>query len=145
VPRGLGDNVRPFRRPPRRRGGGGLPVSPLVRNLLVLAVIAAVLTAIGQASQQALTVLQLLLSLLLLAAMAYFGYTIWRENRGTFSLMSTRLRLLLYGSVLALAVVVATSSLWVDSTLKFLLCLVLIGGLGYVIYRVWQESRRYYY
>jgi hypothetical protein len=59
--------------------------------------------------------------------------------------MSTRLRLALYGSVLGLVVVIATSSLWVSDLVTSLLFFALIGGLGYVIWRIWEESRRYYY
>ena len=74
------------------------------------------------------------------------AYRVWRENRGTFSLMSTRLRLdaLRIGArarardrdFVALGDAVFSTSL---------LFFGLIGGLGYVIWRVWEESRRYYY
>jgi hypothetical protein len=124
---------------------GLVRIDPFVRNLLILAVVAAAVTAIGRTSSQVLSALYLIASLALIVGLVLLAYRVWRENRGTFSLMSTRLRLALYGSVLGLVVVIATSSLWVSGLLTSLLFFALIGGLGYVIWRVWEESRRYYY
>jgi len=122
-----------------------LHIDPFVRNLAILCVVAAGVTAIGRTSSRVLSALYLVASLALIVGLALLAYRVWRENRGTFSLMSTRLRLMLYGSVLGLVVVIATSSLWVTDLLTSLLFFGLIGGLGYVIWRVWEESRRYYY
>jgi FtsH-binding integral membrane protein len=124
---------------------GLVRIDPFVRNLLILAVVAAAVTAIGRTSSQVLSVLYLIASLALIVGLVALAYRVWKENRGTFSLMSTRLRLALYGSVLGLVVVIATSSLWVSGLLTSLLFFALVGGLGYVIWRVWEESRRYYY
>jgi FtsH-binding integral membrane protein len=120
-------------------------ISPFVRNLLILAVVAGLVTAIGRTSQRVLSALYLVASFALIVGLVALAYRVWKENRGTFSLMSTRLRLALYGSVLGLVVVIATSSLWVSGLLTSLLFFALVGGLGYVIWRVWEESRRYYY
>ena len=120
-------------------------IDPFVRNLLILCVVAAGVTAIGRTSQRVLSALYLVASLALIVGLIALAYRVWRENRGTFSLMSTRLRLALYGSVLGLVLVIATSSLWVSSLFTSILFFLLLGGLGYVIWRVWEESRRYYY
>jgi FtsH-binding integral membrane protein len=122
-----------------------LRIDPFVRNLLILAVVAAGVTAIGRTSARVLSALYLVASLALIVGLVALAYRVWRENRGTFSLMSTRLRLALYGSVIALVIVIATSSLWVSNLLTSLVFFALVGGLGYVIWRVWEESRRYYY
>lgn len=124
---------------------GAARISPFVRNLLVVAVVAGLVTAIGRTSQRVLSALYLVASFALIVGLVALAYRVWKENRGTFSLMSTRLRLALYGSVLGLVVVIATSSLWVSDLLTSLLFFALVGGLGYVIWRVWEESRRYYY
>jgi hypothetical protein len=124
---------------------GLVRIDPFIRNLLILAVVAAAVTAIGRTSSQVLSVLYLIASLALIIGLVALAYRVWKENRGTFSLMSTRLRLALYGSVLGLVVVILTSSLWVSGLLTSLLFFALVGGLGYVIWRVWEESRRYYY
>ncbi|MEA2187503.1 MAG: hypothetical protein QOK16_2514 [Solirubrobacteraceae bacterium] len=122
-----------------------LRIDPFVRNLLILAVVAAGVTAIGRTSARVLSALYLVASLALIVGLVALAYRVWRENRGTFSLMSTRLRLALYGSVIALVIVIATSSLWVSNLLTSLVFFALVGGLGYVIWRIWEESRRYYY
>ncbi len=122
-----------------------LHIDPFLRNLAILCVVAAGVTAIGRTSSRVLSALYLVASLALIVGLVLLAYRVWRENRGTFSLMSTRLRLMLYGSVLGLVVVIATSSLWVTDLLTSVLFFGLIGGLGYVIWRVWEESRRYYY
>jgi hypothetical protein len=122
-----------------------LRIDPFVRNLLILAVVAAGVTAIGRTSARVLSALYLVASLALIVGLVALAYRVWRENRGTFSLMSTRLRLALYGSVIALVVVIATSSLWVSNLLTSLVFFALVGGLCYVIWRIWEESRRYYY
>jgi hypothetical protein len=122
-----------------------LSIDPFVRNMLIIALVAAGITAIGRSSQRVLSALYTVASLALIVGLLLLAYRVWRENRGTFSLMSPKLQLALYGSVLALVVVIATSSLWVSGLLTSLLFFALIGGLGYVIWRVWEESRRYYY
>ena len=124
---------------------GTVRIDPFIRNLLILALVAAGMTAIGRTSSRVLSALYLIASLGLIVGLVVLAYRVWRENRGTFSLMSTRLRLALYGSVLALVVVIATSSLWVSGLFTSLLFFAIVGGLGYVIWRVWEESRRYYY
>jgi hypothetical protein len=124
---------------------GLVRIDPFIRNLLILAVVAAVMTAIGRTSSRVLSALYLVASLALIVGLVLLAYRVWKENRGTFSLMSTRLRVALYGAVVALVVVIATSSLWVSGLFTSLLFFALVGGLGYVIWRVWEESRRYYY
>jgi hypothetical protein len=126
----------------RRRS---LAIDPFVRNLGIIALVAAAITAIGHTSQRVLSALYTIASLALILGLLLLAYRVWKENRGTFSLMSTKLRLALYGSVAALVVVIATSSLWVHGLFTSLLFFGLLGGLGYVIWRVWEESRRYYY
>jgi hypothetical protein len=124
---------------------GSLQIDPFVRNLGIIALVAAAITAIGHTSQRVLSALYTIASLALILGLLLLAYRVWKENRGTFSLMSTKLRLALYGSVAALVIVIATSSLWVSGLLTSLLFFGLLGGLGYVIWRVWEESRRYYY
>ena len=120
-------------------------VTPLVRNLAILALLAGAVTAAGRVGGLVLAILIGLAKLAFLVALGMVAYSVWRQNRGTFQLMSARLRLLLYGSVLLLVAVVLTADFWVSSFLTAVAFFVVIGGLGFVIYRVWEESRRYYY
>jgi hypothetical protein len=126
----------------RRRS---LHIDPFVRNLAIVALVAAAITAVGETSQRVLSGLYTVASLALIAGLLLLAYRVWKENRGTFSLMSTKLRLALYGSVVGLVIVIASSSLWVHDLVSSLLFFLLIAVFGYVIWRVWEESRRYYY
>jgi hypothetical protein len=129
----------------RRRRRRSFHVPTLVRNLLILAAIAALVTATGEASARLLSAILIVANLALFGAMLYFGYTIWRQNRGTFDLMEPRLRYALYGCSIAIAVVVLTAPLWVRGFASSAVFFLLLAGLGFAIWRLWQESRRYYY
>jgi hypothetical protein len=117
---------------------------PLWRNLGIVAVIAALLTGAGQGGRVA-GILFLILRILFLL-LASIAFTVWRQNRGTFGLMPLRSRVLLYGSAIGIVLLVATGDLWASSSaLAALVFFAALFGLGYVLYRCWQESRRYFY
>ena len=118
---------------------------PLWRNLGIVAVISAALTAAGQGGRVA-GILFLILRVLFLLVLAGIAVTVWRQNRGTFGLMPLRSRILLYGSAIGIVLLIATGDLWAGSSAAAaLLFVVVLFGLGYVLYRCWQESRRYFY
>ena len=120
--------------------------NPLIRNLGIVALAAAGLTALGQAGSAITSVLFLILRIAFLVVLAGLALSIWRQNRGTFGLMPLRTRILLYGSVIGIVLLVVTADLWASSSpLAALLFFAVLGGLGYILYRCWQESRRYYY
>ena len=64
----------------RRRRRRSFHVPALARNLLILAAIAAVITATGEASARLLSAILIVANLALFGAMLYFGYTIWRRT-----------------------------------------------------------------
>lgn len=118
---------------------------PLWRNLGILAVIAALLTAAGQGGRVGGIVFVILRVLFLLVLVAV-AFSVWRQNRGTFGLMPLRSRILLYGSAIGLVLLIATADLWASSSAPAaLLFFAALFGCGYVLYRCWQESRRYFY
>jgi hypothetical protein len=118
---------------------------PLWRNLGIVAVVSAVLTAAGQGGRVA-GILFLVLRIVFLLVLASIAFTVWRQNRGTFGLMPLRSRVLLYGSAIGLVVLIATADLWAGSSaLASLVFFAALFALGYVLYRCWQESRRYFY
>jgi hypothetical protein len=118
---------------------------PLWRNLGIVAVVSAVLTAAGPGGRVA-GILFLVLRVVFLVVLASIAFTVWRQNRGTFGLMPLRSRILLYGSAIGLVVLIATADLWAGSSaLASLVFFAALFGLGYVLYRCWQESRRYFY
>ena len=59
--------------------------------------------------------------------------------------MEPRLRYALYGCAIALALVVLSAPLWVRGFASSVAVLPALAGLGFAIWRLWQESRRYYY
>jgi hypothetical protein len=122
----------------------GVRIPVLARNLLIVAAIAAVLALTERVSGQVVQFLSAAARIALLGAFLWWGYGLWRENRGTFSL-SNRLRYGLYATVAALVIVIVTSIFWAKTFVTTLIFFALVAGLGYVIYRIWQESRRYYY
>ena len=86
----------------------------------------------------------LLLRALLIAAFIYFGWVMWRENRGQLQRLPDRPRAMIYAALALLVVLLAASFLFVTSFAVSLLFLVLIAGLGYLIYRLWTDAQRYY-
>jgi hypothetical protein len=118
----------------------------LVRNLGIVALVAAGLTALGEAGSEITSLLFLILRIAFLVALAGLAISIWRQNRGTFGLMPARSKAMLYGGVIGIVLLVVTADLWAGrSPLAALVFFVALGGCGYLCYRGWQESRRYYY
>ena len=118
---------------------------PLWRNLGIVAVVSAVLTAAGQGGRVA-GILLLILRVLFVLVLVGIAFSVWRQNRGTFGLMPLRSRVLLYGSAIGLVLLIATADLWASSSAPaVLLFFGALFGCGYVLYRCWQESRRYFY
>jgi hypothetical protein len=117
----------------------------LARNLGIVALAAAVVTALGSYGSGALSLLFAVANIAFLVALGWFAYVTWRENRGTFGLMPTGKRYLLYASVVALALLLASGPFWVHGFALAVLFFAAIGGLGFLVWWLWQESRRYYY
>jgi hypothetical protein len=118
----------------------------LVRNLAAVALVAVGLTALGQAGSQITSLLFLVLRIVFLVVLAGLALSIWRQNRGTFGLMPARSKAMLYGGVAGIVLLVVTADLWAGSSpLAALLFFAALAGCGYLSYRGWQESRRYYY
>ena len=117
-----------------------------VRNLFIVGLIAAGITAAGEGGSQVTWTIFLILRVAFLLALGWLAWTVWRENRGTFRLMPLRSQVMLYASGFGIVVLVVTADLWAGrSPLAALLFFVLLAGCGYLLYRGWQESRRYYY
>ncbi len=120
--------------------------STLWRNLAIIGLVAAALTAAGEAGSEVTDILFLILRVAFLLALGYIAWTVWRQNRGTFRLMPMRSQVMLYGSVAGIVLLVVTADLWASSSpLASLLFFAALAACGYLLYRGWQESRRYYY
>jgi hypothetical protein len=119
-------------------------VSPTVRNVLIIVAAAAVLFALGSLGSSAASLMLAILSLLILAGLLYFGYTLYRDNRSQLQWVPRNHKIALYAAGAVIVLTLLTSWFWATTLATSLLMFLLLGGSAYVIYRVWQESRRYY-
>ena len=115
-----------------------------IRNICI--VVALVLVVAVPAGGGALAGLVLLvLRILLIAAFIYFGYIMWRENKHKTAWLPARQRAILYAAAALLGILLLAVFFWPAGTLvSALVFLALIGGLGYLIWRILDDSRRYY-
>ncbi len=109
-------------------------------KLGVVALIALVLAA-APGGGSALRLILQLLSIAFFAALAFFGYRMYRENSFTLDSLSDRQRLVLYGSIgLAVLTFTATQRLFVG--VGVLVWLALLGLCSYGVYWALVRSRR---
>ena len=119
-------------------------MSSNVRNILIIVGIALVVVLIGSTGFAVGQLLLTILSLLILAGLLYFGYTLYRQNKSQIQWLPQKHKLALYSAAVIAVLVLLTSWFWATSFATSLLMFAILGGCGYVIYRVWQEARRYY-
>jgi hypothetical protein len=115
-------------------------VSPFVRNLLVLAAIAALIVVFNQ--ETALVTAALLLRIAFFLAIAIVAYFFWRDfGRREISLWSERAQWVFYG---ALALFVLDLGWWFfgDPTGRDALAFFLVlAGCVYAMVRTWRDQR----
>jgi hypothetical protein len=115
-----------------------------VRNLCI--VIALVLVVVIPAGGGQLAGLILLvLRILLIAGFIYFGYIMWRENRHKAAWLPDRQRAILYAAAALLGILLLASFFWPSwNAVSAIVFLAMVGGLAYLIWRILDDSRRYY-
>jgi hypothetical protein len=114
-----------------------------VRNIAI--VVALSLVVMLPAGGQVAGLLSLVLRVGLLAGFLYVGYVLWRENRHRLAWLTARDRLLLYGAVALIALLLLAGFAWpIAGAVGALAYLGLLGGLSYLVWRILQETRRYY-
>jgi len=92
---------------------------------------------------RALDVAAMLLTIVFFAAIALFGFRLYRENQLTLDALEPRQRAILYGSVaLAFLVFTATSLLFAVGLPGVLIWLALLGGASSGVFWVLVRSRR---
>jgi hypothetical protein len=113
-------------------------------NFAIVALIALAFTALP-GGNSTLNVLLTVLGIVFFAAIAMFGYRLYREHRFTLDSLAERERLVLYGSVaLAFLTFVASRRLFaLNGGLGVLIFLALLGLASYGVFWVFQRSRRY--
>ena len=114
----------------------------LARNIAIIAVVALAIVALPGGGTAADTVLAVI-SLAFLAAIAWFGFRLYKENQFTLMSLTDNHRALLYGGVaLAFAALVATPRL-LGNGFGTVVWLAMLAAAGGSLYYVWNESRRY--
>ena len=117
------------------------------RNVLIVVAIAA-LVAFTTGGAIAASYVYAVLQIGMIAGLCYFGWVTWKQNRHQIRWMPKRQQQLFYVAVAALAVVLLTAFVlgffrpWTAFTA--LAYLVVVGGLGFAIWRIWSDAQRYY-
>lgn len=120
-------------------------ISPTVRGLLIVVVIAAAITAAGV--EEGLDYLFLVLQILFLVAIAFALYRLWRRNREEISYWSVRAKVVFYGAAaLAVANVVASFVLpYPSGGRESLVFFAVLALCGFSMWRVWRDQHTYGY
>ena len=85
-----------------------------------------------------------ILGLIFAGGLVFFGYRMYMEHRTTLFMLEDRVRALLYGSVMLVALaLIGTAKLWDEGGLGVLIWLALIGAGVYGCVTVWRVSREY--
>ena len=117
-------------------------MNPLVRGLLIVALVAVVIVVLQL--QATLTALFLLARIAFFLAAAFFAYMLWRERRSDIAEWSRRAQWVFYGAALLLVVdfgwfVLGGGHRGLDALVFFV---VLIAG-GFSMWRVWRDEHTY--
>jgi hypothetical protein len=85
-----------------------------------------------------------ILGLLFAGGLVFFGYRMYMEHRTTLFMLEDRVRALLYGSLVLIALaLLATSRLWNEGGIGVLVWLALIGAGAYGCVTVYRATREY--
>jgi len=115
----------------------------LIRNFAILLVIALAVWQLPGGSTATGTINNLL-GLVFAGGLVFFGYRMYMEHRATLFMLEDRVRALLYGSVVLIALaLIGTSDLWGAGGFGVLVWLALIGAGAYGCVSVWRTSREY--
>jgi hypothetical protein len=109
----------------------------------LIALVALAVTA-APAGGSALNIAGTLLTILLFTAMAMLVYRLYREHRFELDSLTSRQRLVLYGSVgVAFLTLLATNRLFNQGGVGVLLWLALLAACSYGLFWVWTQYRSY--
>ena len=114
-----------------------------VRNFAVIALIAAIIYALGNTGDFALSFLVTLISLAFLAALAWIASRLYREHRVDIDALGTRRRAIVYVALGAGALALTAIDRFWASGLGTVIWLVLLGCCVYALYAVWRSMREY--
>ena len=123
-------------------------MNPTVRGFALILVIAAAITASGQAGDLGLDLVFLILRIAFVVVIALVLFRLWRSNREAISMWSTRSRVIFYGAA-GLALVDLGAALllasWPGSGLEALAFFFVLAACGFAMWRVWRDEHTYGY
>jgi hypothetical protein len=114
-----------------------------VRNVLVIAGLAAIVYALGNTGDFAVNFLVQLISLAFLAALAWVGSRLYREHRIDLYSLGTRRRTIVYVALGVAALALSAVTRLLATGFGTVVWLVLLAGAVYALYAVWRSSREY--
>ena len=118
-----------------------MTVKTNVRNVLVIALMAAVVYAFGTTGDVALNTLVTAITLAFFAGFAWIASRMYREHRVELYGLGNRRRAIVYISLGVAAL--ALTAIHNSSGFGTVTLLVLLGCCGYALYAVWRSSREY--
>ena len=115
----------------------------LIRNFAILLLLAVAVWQLPGGSAATGTINNLL-GLIFAGGLVFLGYRMYMEHRSSLFMLKDRVRGLLYGSAVLIALaLIGTSKLWEKGGLGVLVWLALIGAGAYGCVTVWRTSREY--
>ena len=114
-----------------------------LRNFAILILIAVAVWQLPGGGTATATINNLL-GLIFAGGLVFFGYRMYMEHRTSLFMLEDKVRALLYGSLVLIALaLIATRKLWDEGGLAVLVWLALIGAGVYGCVTVWRTSREY--
>jgi hypothetical protein len=118
-----------------------MSVSPTVRNVLIIIVIAAIV-AFAPGGGTSAGVIRQAVSMAFLAAIAWLALTMYRQHRTAIYSLGDRRRAAVYAAAAILTItLIGTNRLWTNS-LGGVLWLILVGGSVYIVFAIVYAARR---
>ena len=117
-------------------------MSPVVRNIAIIALVALAVAFIPGGTRTAELALAIL-SLAFLAAIGFLGYRLYMENKFTIWSMSERHRAQLYGGFAVAFMTLTATDRLLGRGFGTVVWITLLAGSVFAVYNAWVESRRY--
>ncbi len=119
-----------------------------LRGFLIILVLAAAITAAGQAGALGLGLVFLILQIAFIVVIALVLFRLWRSRREEISMWPRRSRVVFYGAA-ALALVNLAASVLVPGYptggLEALIFFFVLAACGFSMWRVWRDEHTYGY
>ena len=116
-------------------------MNPLVRGLLLVALVAAVVVVLSL--EEVVATVGGLLSIAFFLAVAFFLFLLWRERRGDIESWGDRSRRVFYAAIILAVVDIGAFIGLSPSGRDALAFFLVLGGCAYAAVRVWRDEHRY--